>query len=191
MLIILEGASTVGKTMVQKALANILSKKQIKYRIIDQNEGLPPETFSHLDPKKSREFLNGYLKENCQNPDTIYIFDRLHLSHFAITNGSTEDVEQIETELLKYNTLLVLLVIDEEKIKDRIEGAIKYRGDQWIENLALHGDTRDDQAKWHARTQKKHANQYEMNKLPKVIYNTTNSNFSEIAQQIFEKYIQK
>lgn len=189
MIIILEGMSTVGKTMVQKALADILDEKKIKHQIIEQNEGLPPETFSHLNPKKSSEFLHKYLKENCQDSGVVYIFDRLHLSHFAITNGSDEYIKEIENELLKYNPLLVLLTVDEEQAKDRLEGAIEYRGDQWIENLALHGEDRDEQTKWHIGTQKKHIGQYSLSELSKIIFDTTDSNFQKIAEEIFEKYI--
>lgn len=189
MLIILEGMSTTGKTMVQNALADILTKKKIKYQIVDQNEGLPPETFVHRNPQKSLDFLMNYLKNNCAGKNTVYIFDRFHLSHFAITNGPTEYIVQIEQEILKYDPLLVLLTVDENKVKDRLEGAIQYRGDQWIENLALKGENRDEQAKWHLGTQRKHIQQFEISNLPKAEFNTTYSNFGKVAQNIYEQYI--
>lgn len=191
MIIILEGMSTVGKTMVQNALAGILKEKNLAFKIIEQNEGLPPDTFEHLNPKKSLEFLHQYLKKTCQDQDKVYIFDRLHLSHFAITNGSEEDFSEIEKELLRCNPLLVLLIVDEENAKDRLEGAIKYRGGQWVEQLALRGDNLEAQAKWHMGTQKRHVGQFNTSKLPKVQMDATDSNFSSIAQEIFDKYIKK
>jgi len=189
MIIILEGMSTVGKTMVQKSLDDILSKENIDHKTIDQNEGLPPETFEHLNPKKSLEFLHKYLKENCQNPSTVYIFDRLHLSHFAITNGSDEYMSEIEEELLKYDPLLVLLTVDEARVKERLISAIKYRGDRWVKELEKRETTGRTATDFHIGTQRKHVKQYEESKLPKIVFDVTNSDFQTVAEQIFEKYI--
>jgi len=191
MLIILEGMSTSGKTMIQKALAVILKKRKIEYRIIDQNEGLPPETFAHLDSKKSMKFLLQFLAKNCNKKDEVIICDRFHLSHIAITNWSVEDMDKIETELLKYDPLVVQLSIDENRAKERLEGAVKHRGTQWVEELARRGKDRNSALDWFVGTQKKHIDLFNASKLPKVMFNTTNSNFQEIAEDISEKYIKR
>lgn len=189
MLIILEGMSTAGKTMVQKALAESLLKKKIKYRIVDQNEGLPPETFEHLNSEKSINFLIKFLKETCVDKNKVIICDRLHLSHIAITNATNEEMDKIENELIKYNPLLVLLTIDKLIIRERIENAISHRGEQWVKELARRGKDRESSIKWFIGTQERLLDLFDRSKLPKVSYDTTQLNFNEIADRIVNEYI--
>lgn len=183
MLVILEGMSAVGKTTIQKELGNILQKKHIKYRLIGEKEILPPDTFANPDPQKSVAFLTDFL-HSCNDKNEVIVCDRLHLSHLAITNASTEDMAKIEQELLKYNPLLVLLVINKQVVKKRLENSIQYRGPSWIEELTKRGQDRDSSIKWFIGTQKRLQDLYNQSCLPKVLFDTTDSNFPEIANQI-------
>jgi len=183
MIIILEGMSAVGKTTIQKELANILQKKHIKYRLVNEKEILPPDTFANPDPPKSIAFLTNFL-HSCNDKNEVIICDRLHLSHIAITNASDKEMVKIEQELLKCDPLLVLLVIDKQVIKKRLEDSIQYRGPSWVEELTKRGKDRDSSIKWFIGTQKRLQDLYNQSCIPKMLFDTTDSNFSEIANQI-------
>lgn len=190
MIIILEGMSTAGKTMIQKELSKILMDNNIENRMVDQNEGLPPEIFSHLDSKRSYDFLVNFIKE-IANKDKIFVCDRLHLSHAAITNWEQSDLMKIEAELLKHNPLLIMLVIDEKHIKVRLEGAIQHRGDQWATEMDRRGRNDNSHIEWFTGTQNRILDLYNASKLPKVIFDTSGANFAEIAMKIFNNYIKE
>lgn len=189
MIIILEGMSTAGKTMIQKELVDILEKNKVRYRVVMQNEGLPPETFIHYDSKKSLDFMLNFLQSI--NKEQVVILDRFQLSHIAITNGSVDDFKMVENELIKLDAILVLLTINEDKIKERILGAIEHRGERWSDEIARKGKTPEEIEAWFLGTQNKLKNLHEQSILPKETFDTSNSNFTEIAQIIFGKYVGK
>lgn len=181
--------STAGKTMVQKSLAGILDKNRIKYRIVSQTEGLPPDTFQHYDPKKSVEFLHSFLDGIKRDHDKVIICDRLHISHIAITNAD-EHLADIEKQIRSHDPIIILLTVNEKIIDDRLQGAIKHRGQRWVDEMERKGD-RTESTSWFTNTQKRLLGLYGASELPKIMIDSSNSNFDGIADDIYEKFIRK
>lgn len=189
MIIILEGMSTSGKTTVQKELALLLDHTGINFQIIEQNFGLPKETYDDPNSNNSLQFLLKFLQNHCEH-DKIIICDRLNLSHAAITDYSDEQFKLIDKELNNYDPLLVFLKINETEIPQRLREAVDHRGQQWVDELEKRGGTFEERAKWFMDTQRKVEGLFNQSGLPKIMFNTTDKDFKRIAEEIFLKYIQ-
>lgn len=188
-LIILEGMSTSGKTMVMNLLCDGLKARGIKVAGFEEQQTLSREVFTHIDPKRSLKEMHNFLEMECSEEDKVVICDRFHLSHMAITNGSIKDFKTIESEIARANSLLVFLEIPEDKINDRLINAKAHRSEQWEEELKSKGQTEKEAIKWFKGTQPKLHDLFEKSILPKIKFNTEETTFQQIASIIAEKIV--
>ena len=121
-IIILEGMSTSGKSLLQNFLKINLEKEGKKVASVDEKEGLN----ILLDKQnrsltKSLEVLKSLILDHTtQNYDFI-IFDRFHISHNGTLKDSKfEDFDEIESLLKKFDSKIIYLHVDNSKIVQRI-----------------------------------------------------------------------
>lgn len=183
-LIILEGMSTSGKTTVMKLLSDTLNASGYHSRGFDELLTMDREIFSHLDTKKSLEEIRKFMEKECTSRDAIVICDRFHLSHLAITNGSVEDLKEIEAAMKLHRPLLVFLEIPADRIQERLLSAKTHRGQQWSDELKIRGQTDTESLEWFAGTQNKLFNLYQQSSLSKVQFDTSKIKFQEIASEL-------
>jgi thymidylate kinase len=189
-LIILEGASTSGKTTVMKLLVDQLNAHGINSKGIDDHEILA-HIFSHLDPKESLKEMHTFLQRECVDKNRVVVCDRFHISHLVITKGSLDDLREIETAMSAYNPLLVFLEIPEEKFGERLLSAKSHRGEPWEEELRRRGKTDEEAIAWFKTTQPKLLHLYQKSALPKVLYDTEATSFERIAHDLFQRITQR
>ena len=126
-IIILEGISTSGKSLLQNFLKNYFEKNGKKVASVDEKEGL-----NALLDKQNRSLTKslGVLKSlilnyTSQNYDYI-IFDRFHISHNGTLKDSNfEDFDEIEYLLKKFDSKIIYLHVDNSKIIQRIRTVLE------------------------------------------------------------------
>lgn len=126
-IIILEGMSTSGKSLLQNFLKNYFEKKGKRVTSVDEKEGL-----NILLDKQNRSLTKslGVLKSlilnyTSQNYDYI-IFDRFHISHNGTLKDSNfEDFDEIESLLKKFDSKIIYLHVDNSKIIQRIRDVLE------------------------------------------------------------------
>ena len=121
-IIILEGMSTSGKSLLQNFLKINLEKEGKKVASVDEKEGLN----ILLDKQnrsltKSLEVLKSLILDHTtQNYDFI-IFDRFHISHnVTLKYSKFEDFDEIESLLKKFDSKIIYLHVDNSKIVQRM-----------------------------------------------------------------------
>ncbi len=184
-IIILEGISTSGKTSVKNELSKTLTKKDISFSVIGEDKTLMP-ILENTDKNTSIDFLKRVLADTLTTKKSIIIFDRLFFTHIFRTNSGIKDFKEIENILLKYNTLLVLLTVEEDAIDQRIFEAMKYRDAKWKKFIKRKG-TKKEIIDYYKNQQKFLRKLINQSALPNLIEDSTDLNFKRISKNIFEK----
>ena len=183
-IIILEGIATSGKTTIKKLLENYLKTKNSNYKIIEEDETLMP-IHKNTNKQIAINHLNKILKKYINQKVDYLVFDRFYFTHIHRTNATLKDFEKIESELLKNNTQIIYLKINNNKIKERIFNAMIHRPKDWGNYVKSLGNK--EKIINYYTTQK--TNQIKILKQTKIknkIYNTTNLDFEKITKQIIK-----
>jgi len=119
--IISEGIATSGKTTIKNALIKEFKDQGLSYKFIDEEEILIPIPES-TDRQVAINFLLNIFERifNSSDKNDVILFDRLYFTHVFRTNSNIDDFQEIENILSRFDTTLVILTINEEKIPDRI-----------------------------------------------------------------------
>jgi thymidylate kinase len=184
-IIILEGIATSGKTTVKNLLISKFEKSGTNFAIIDENETLMP-ILENTDKKISLKLLTGILNKYFAVEKDVLIFDRLYFTHIFRTASSIKDFAKIENLLSRHNALLVLLIIEEQKISERIKNAMLHRDQKWTNFVREKGNDLDIE-KYYIQQQQFLLELLNQSKLSHIIENSTNGNFEEIAENITNK----
>lgn len=182
-IIILEGIATSGKTTIQNRLVDFFIQNKFSYFLITESETLMP-ILDNINKQISIEFLKKVIENTLKTKSDYIIFDRLFLTHIFRTNSTAEDFKDI-INLIQDNSLTILLTIDEDKILDRINHARVHRHKQWNDYVSKKGS--DENIYQYYRDQQRFLIHTITNSsLNHQIYNTSNSNFDSIANNIID-----
>jgi len=184
-LIIIEGTSTSGKT----TLANLLNEKidvlGRNAHLVEEDKTLMPVLRSS-DPFVHIDHINKIIASISKEKYDFVITDRLHLTSAAVCDMSKTDFEKIEDSLLKFDPVIIFLVIDSDRLGNRIFEAMKHRGPSWNEHVTAKG-TRKDIASWYLETQEKLLSRLKSSRIKHLKYNATDSNYKKIADNILRE----
>ena len=181
--IILEGIATSGKSTVQNHLETDLSDKGHLLKLISEKETLMP-LLHNTDCKISIEFLkelyNKYDSERKVNE--LFLFDRFYFTHIFRTQSSVQDFQEFEN-ILKHQSLTVLLTIQEDQILDRIHLARSHRSQQWNDYVSSKGS--DSQiAMYYITQQRILLDICKESVVPYIVVDTTDMNFKQVMDTI-------
>lgn len=179
--IIFEGIATSGKSsLIQQLKAKLASRLDVY---------VAGEAETHVPIMKESEQLHvGFYKELLNRvigigPDLL-IFDRLYLTQAFRAKTTLAAYGEIEDELKSLNTTTIFLKVEPSKIEERVQQAINHREAEWGEYVATKGDTPASQAEYYIGQQEYQLKLLSQSKLPYEIYDTTDHNYSRIADEI-------
>lgn len=187
--IILEGTSTSGKTVLAQKLFKIFVRDNWSCKIIGENRTLLP-ILENSDTRISLDYLLKVVQKAYAGDEKIVIFDRLHLTSLAITDDAMSNFARLEKKIEAHYPLLVFLKIKESEIPARIFGSMQHRNSSWIEYVNKKGDETAI-IEHYIETQRKMYKFFCQSDLPKLEYDTTEEDFTKIAEDIAKKVVKK
>jgi thymidylate kinase len=125
-IIILEGMSTSGKSLVQSYLKENYEQKGKSVLIVDEKEGL-----NVLLDKKNRSLKNSInvlknlIIEKTKLKYDYIVFDRFHISHNGTLDSNFEDFSEIEELLLKHDSRIIYLHVNKNQIIKRMRKCLE------------------------------------------------------------------
>lgn len=185
-IVILEGIATSGKTSVRKEFEKILETKSLKYLFVDESETLMP-ILHNFDPKISSDYITNILDKYLNLDTDVLIFDRLYLTHLWKTGSDMDMFEGFVEKLKKHKALLCYLEIPEEKIQERIQGAMSHRDEKWAEYVREKGESMLEITDYYTNQQKELLNLLTQISIPYQVFDTADLNFKGIAETIYQK----
>ena len=151
-LILLEGMSTSGKSRTMPLIVKLLGERGIECIGFEEAQTMSRQIFTHANPRKSIEEMKAFLDKECADGARVVVCDRFHLSHMAITNGSSSDFSEIERDVIVHKPLLVFLEIPKEKVRERLLCTTAYRGQRHEDEMKKRGNTEEETVKWYFGT---------------------------------------
>lgn len=184
-IIILEGIASSGKTTIKNHLLSEFGKRKLGYKVIDEKKTLMP-ILKNTAKTLSLKFLSNLLKKELNQDTAILIFDRLFFTHIFRTASKLPDFKHIENILLKYDTLLVLLIIQEEKIAERIFRAMQHRGKKWKTFVKEKGNDKEI-IEYYKKQQQFLLKLTKQSSIPHITEDSTDMDFERIKKTILKK----
>jgi len=176
-IIIFEGIASSGKTTLEK----LLFEKLPKAKIVNENI-----TLMKLIDNQDKDVALGHLKnlllelrdEKVEN----LIIDRFHLTHAFRTRSTLKVFSEIEDELLSIGGVhLILLTIDEAKVRERIEETMERRKDKWKKGAK---GSIEERVAYYTDQQKKLLDLVGETSLPALTIDTTDKEWERYINQI-------
>lgn len=183
-IIILEGIATSGKTTIKDLLVSEFKKRKLKFAVINEEQTLIP-ILENTNKDVSVNFMSKILDKFLALDKDVLIFDRFYFTHIFRTSSKIENFIVIENKLSKYNILLVLLTINEDRISERVQHAISHRDQQWSNFVKKKGNDFEIE-KYYIEQQRLLLKLLEETKLRYMIKDSTSSNFEEIVKSILK-----
>ena len=178
-LIIFEGIASSGKTTLINLVQNELKKKGT-VRVISEEETLMP-LIDNTATDIAATFLHDFLKKLSQyNEDTI-IIDRFHFTHAFRTNSDISDFDFIEDTIARYTDHVILLTINDDVIKQRIDKAAQLRGGSWKKGKQ---GTIEEKAEYYKNQQTKLVEMSHKSRLWVYMLDTKNMDWPKLAAKI-------
>ncbi|MBP7075287.1 MAG: hypothetical protein KBA81_07895 [Rhabdochlamydiaceae bacterium] len=180
-LIIFEGIASSGKTTLERLLADKLPNS----KIVTEGDTLMP-LIENRDQVAAIDYLRKLITVFKKETADYLIIDRFHLTHAFRSHASLKEFSSIEESLRELGeTLLVLLTIDTDSIKARIEETMSYRRDQWKKGAQ---GTLEEKAIYYAEQQEQLKRFQQVTTLPSIIIDTTNKDWENCLLQIEDTF---
>jgi len=197
--LIIEGICASGKTTIYKGLweREAYAEKQSKIQL---SEHLTERIIENLKPSVEERvnLLDGYVQifekiysnfYNSRFKDTqsssikpSFLLERFHFTH-AVEALSFQAFRDIDNRLKDIDFKLVILTMDREVIKDRIEDTFSRRPDTWRKYVMSFGGLEGATLKY-LNMQQKLLEYAELTSLPVKIINTSKGNWQEYIDEI-------
>lgn len=180
-IILFEGIAGSGKTTLEKLLA-----EQLADSIIVSEDKTLMALVDNRDVSVALGYLHSILDEVKIHNTSYLILDRFHLTHAFRTKSKLSDFSIIEDELAKLgNVLIVLLVIDEKKIQQRIEETMTYRENGWT--LGGQGaKTLEEKKVYYRNQQKVLKEELRQSRFQSIVIDTTEKEWRKNIEQIMD-----
>lgn len=181
----LEGIATSGKTSVKNKLADAFVEKGVNFSIIEEDETLMP-ILHNTDKQVSIDLLKKVIDNALKAKKDFIIFDRLFFTHIFRTKSSVEDFREIEN-LIKDQSFLVFLKIDEANIPERVAYARQHRDKSWDEYVSKKGSD-EEIYQYYINQQRLLLDLLKHTSLKYKIYDTTDMEFKNVANEILKDF---
>jgi hypothetical protein len=184
--LILEVIATSGKSSTINGLLKSLPK-YVNARVFT-------EQFTHIPIKDKtndlcNEFFIRLIAEAFSKNYDLVVFDRLYLTQAHRTNSALNKYLDVEMLLLTHPVETVFLRVDEAEISNRLAASLKQRDAEWKSYVATKGASLKEQAKYYTDQQDNLLKLLLQSRLPYEIYDTTRSNYHEVATEIKKKVL--
>jgi thymidylate kinase len=180
-IIILEGIATSGKTTVKNKLTDILLEKGKSFSVVEEDKTLLP-ILNNKDRQVSIDLLKKIINKALEQEKDYIIFDRLFFTHIFRTNSNINDFKEIE-DMVKNQSLLVFLKIDESRIPERITYARENRDKSWDKYVSQKGN-REEVFEYYINQQRLLLDLLKQTSLEYELYDTSDMDFEGIARGV-------
>ena len=136
----------------------------------------------NTDKQVSIDLLKKVIDKALKAKKDFIIFDRLFFTHIFRTKSSIEDFREIEN-LIKDQSFLAFLKIDEENIPERFVYARQHRDKSWNEYVSKKGSD-EEIYQYYINQQRLLLDLLKETSLKYKVYDTTNLNFADISKDI-------
>jgi len=136
----------------------------------------------NTDKQVSIDLLKKVIDKALKAKKDFIIFDRLFFTHIFRTKSSIEDFREIEN-LIKDQSFLAFLKIDEENIPERVVYARQHRDKSWNEYVSKKGSD-EEIYQYYINQQRLLLDLLKETSLKYKVYDTTNLNFADISKDI-------
>lgn len=175
--IIFEGIASSGKTTLERMLQEKLEGSVI----VSEGQTLMP-LIENKELQKAVEHLSTVLDEIEKQSAKAFIVDRFHLTHAFRTNVSLPLFGKIEEKLAKtYQSLIVLLQMDEDVISERIEETALLRGSSWAKGKQ---GSLEEKVEYYKNQQQILIQLTKQSRLSSMIVNTTDKDWSRCVREV-------
>ena len=179
-MIIFEGIASSGKTTLERMLQEKLEGSVI----VSEGQTLMP-LIENKEPQKAVERLAAVLDEMEKYPTTVFVVDRFHLTHAFRTGAPLSFLSGIEERVIKtYKSLIVLLEMDEDVIRERIEETALLRGSSWQKGKQ---GSLEEKVEYYKNQQRILIELTKQSRLPSMTVNTTDKDWSRCISEILTK----
>lgn len=180
-ILIFEGIASSGKTTIEKLLLDQLSKAQI----IEETDTLMP-IIDNKDVEVAKGHLAKLLTQIKTTDCDFMILDRFHITHTFRTASDVHAFSAIEDSLASLGEVhIVLLTMQNDAIRGRIEETMEYRKDGW--NKGGRGaKTIDEKVAYYTGQQKRLRQLVTQSNLPHVELDTTEKDWDRCAQKLLK-----
>lgn len=176
-MIIFEGIASSGKTTLER----MLQEKLEGSAIVSEGQTLMP-LIENKEPRKAVGHLTAVLDEMEKQPTTVFIVDRFHLTHAFRTNASLSFFDGIEERITKaFKPLIVLLQMNEDVIRERIEETALLRGSSWQKGRQ---GSLEEKVEYYKNQQRILIELTKRSHLPVMIVNTTDKDWPRCIGEI-------
>lgn len=193
-MLIVEGIATSGKSSLIKEIIALLGRDTV--RVYSESE-------THIPIMEDRnqlhiEFFKDLIRDAQKSNADLIIFDRLHFTQAFRAKAGIVQYAEVEDLLLGQNTLVAYLQVDEPAIKSRVEFssehprvalASEHSGQSWGEYIKAKGQSFEEIAAYYADQQRRQMELLKQSKLESRILNTTHHEYSVIASQIINEWL--
>jgi thymidylate kinase len=186
-ILIIEGIATSGKSSLVNKLTELLKEK--KLLVLGE-----PDTHIPIMGKTDElhiEFFKSLINDAVQSDADLVIFDRLHYTQAYRARASVAEYSEIEDLLATNDTLVAYLQVDESAIAERVRLAAEHRDKEWGDYVQTKGKTFDEIAEYYIAQQRSQLNLLSQTKIATQVFNTTQHNYQDIAEQIISDWYNK
>lgn len=176
-IIIFEGIASSGKT----TLESLLAKKLTPSEIFSENVTLM-DLIDNRDKDTALQHLRNVLAEIKSRDVDWIIIDRFHFTHAFRTGSNLQAFSKIESELKKIGKVsIVLLAVDEDHIRERIEETVERRKGKWKKGAK---GSLEEKTTYYTDQQKRLLEFAKQTDLPLLAINTTAKDWEKYAEKI-------
>ncbi|GAC1392131.1 MAG: hypothetical protein NVSMB46_07070 [Candidatus Saccharimonadales bacterium] len=181
-ILILEGISTSGKSCLIKKLSELL----IKQKILIFGEPMTHIPIMNKPNELHVGFFRTLISVAVKADANAVIFDRLHFTQAFRAKADIAHYAEIERLLMKQDTFVAYLKVDDNAIAERVRLAAEHRDKEWGDYIYTKGKTMDEIAEYYITQQRSQLELLTQTKLINQVFNTTQHNYQEIAKKIIE-----
>ena len=179
-MIIFEGIASSGKTTLERMLQEKLEGSVI----ISEGQTLMP-LIENKEPQKAVEHLTAVLYGMEKQSAGTFIVDRFHLTHAFRTGAPLSFFSGIEERISKaFKSLIVVLQINEEVIRERIEETALLRGSSWQKGKQ---GSLEEKVEYYKNQQRILMDLTKQSHLPSIVINTTDKDWPRCIREVLSQ----
>ncbi len=186
-LLLFEGVATTGKSTIEAEVLRLCETKNRPAILYHEDQTLIP-LLGDKSVQASLELQNTVLGQIEQEKHDVVLVDRFLLSHLERTNGDLNDFAVVRDKLVDLEARIIFLQIDDQAFRPRLKDALARRAQKFSDHVMAKGGA-DVMLNKYVEQQQTMLKLLPTLGLSTCVFDTTNLNFIEIAEQITEKYL--
>ena len=188
-LINFEGIATTGKSTVETELEKICEREGYSFKLYHEDDTVIP-LMGEKTVSSSVAHLKKIIEQIKMDTTDVVVLDRFFLTHLKRTKGGLDEYAHFLEQFTALHPTIIFLHIAEGAIKPRLEDAVARRHQRFADFINERGGVDTNVTKYIEEQR------YLLNLLPTIgipftTFETSDMQFTKIAQDIFDRYIKQ